>query len=76
MTENGDPVENPIAERVNGIIKNEYLNCYQVSTLYVAKQLVDRVVEVYNTERPHMSLGNLTPEQVHANSLKTEKLWK
>lgn len=76
MTENGDPLENPIAERVNGIIKNEYLDCYQVSTLHVAKQLVDRVVEVYNNERPHMSLGNLTPEQVHGYSLKPKKLWK
>ncbi len=76
MTENGDPLENPIAERVNGIIKNEYLDCYQVGTLPVAKQLLDRVIEVYNNERPHMSLGQLTPDQVHAEALETEKLWK
>lgn len=76
MTEKGDPLENPIAERVNGIIKHEYLDNYQVSTLKVAKQLLDRVIEVYNCERPHMSLGNLTPEQVHTNSLEIEKLWK
>ena len=77
MTENGDPLENSIAERVNGIIKNEYLECYQVDTLKVAKQLLDQVIEVYNNERPHMSLGNLTPNQVHENpSLKVESLWK
>ncbi|XOV95344.1 MAG: IS3 family transposase [Bacteroidota bacterium] len=75
MSENGDPLENPIAERVNGIIKNEYLNCYQVNTLHVARQLLDRVVEVYNCERPHMSLGNLTPDQVHKQALQIEKIW-
>jgi len=76
MTENGDPLENPIAERVNGIIKNEYLDCYQVNTLHVAKQVLDKVIEVYNNERPHMSIGNLTPQQVHHGSIASEKLWK
>ena len=75
MSEKGDPLENPVAERVNGIIKNEYLNCYQVNTLHVARQLLDRVVEVYNCERPHMSLGNLTPDQVHKQAIETEKIW-
>jgi putative transposase len=76
MTENGDPLENAIAERVNGIIKNEYLDCYQVNNLDVAKQLLDNVIEAYNNERPHMSLGNMIPNQVHQEALKTEKLWK
>ena len=77
MTENGDPLENAIAERVNGIIKNEYPDGYEVNTLHVAKQLLDRVIEVYNNERPHMSLGNLTPNQVHENpSINVENIWK
>lgn len=76
MTENGDPLENPIAERVNGIIKGEYLENYEVNTLSVAKQLLERVVEVYNDERPHMSLGNLTPNQIHNRLAKGQKLWK
>ena len=76
MTENGDPLENAIAERINGIIKEEYLENYEVNTLKVAKQLLERVVEVYNDERPHMSLGNLTPSQVHEGLAKGEKLWK
>lgn len=77
MTENGDPLENPIAERINGIIKHEYLENYEVFTIDVAKQLLDRVIEVYNNERPHLSLGNLTPNQVHDNpSIKVEKIWK
>lgn len=76
MTENGDPLENAIAERVNGIIKEEYLNDYQVDNLEEAKELLDAVIQLYNNERPHMSIGNLTPNQVHQNNIKTEKLWE
>lgn len=76
MTENGDPLENAIAERVNGIIKEEYLNDYQVDNIEEAKGLLDAVIQLYNNERPHMSIGNLTPNQVHQNNIKTEKLWK
>lgn len=76
MTENGDPLENAIAERVNGIIKEEYLNDYQINNIEEAKELLDAIVKLYNNERPHMSIGNLTPNQVHENNIKTEKLWK
>ena len=76
MTENGDPLENAIAERVNGIIKEEYLNDYQLDNIVEAKELLDAVVKLYNSERPHMSIGNLTPNQVHQNNIKTDKLWK
>lgn len=76
MTENGDPLENAIAERVNGIIKEEYLNDYQVDNLEEAKELLKAVIQLYNNERPHMSIGNLTPNLVHQNNIKTEKLWK
>ena len=76
MTENGDPLENAIAERVNGIIKEEYLNDYQVDNLEEAKELLEAVIKLYNNERPHMSIGNLTPNHVHQNNIKTEKLWK
>ncbi|MFQ6602986.1 IS3 family transposase [Flavobacterium sp. C3NV] len=76
MTENGDPLENAIAERVNGIIKEEYLDDYQIEDIQEAKELLDAVIKLYNNERPHMSIGNLTPNQVHQYNLKTEKLWK
>ncbi len=76
MAENGDPLENAIAERVNGIIKEEYLNDYQLENIKTAKELLDTVVNLYNNERPHMSIGNLTPNQVHQNNIKIEKLWK
>jgi transposase InsO family protein len=76
MTENGDPLENAIAERINGIIKEEYLNDYAIGNIKEARGLLATVVNLYNQERPHMSIGNLTPNHVHQNNLKTEKLWK
>ena len=78
MTENGDPLENAIAERVNGIIKDEYLETYDINNIKDAKQLLKAVVNLYNTERPHMSIGNLTPNHIHRSKtkIKTEKLWK
>ena len=78
MTENGDPLENAIAERINGIIKEEYLYNYQVNNIKEAKQLLKAVVDLYNNERPHMSISNLTPNHVHQSTekLKPNKLWK
>jgi len=78
MTENGDPLENPVAERVNGIIKDEYLYAYEVSNIKEAKEVLAIVIKLYNEERPHMSIGNLTPNQLHHSikPIKTEKLWK
>jgi putative transposase len=78
MTENGDPLENAIAERINGIMKEEYLNNYQVDNINEATELLKAVVNLYNNERPHMSISNLTPEYVHQSKkeLKLNKLWK
>lgn len=78
MTENGDPLENAVAERINGIIKEEYLHNYQVNNLKKAKELLKAVVDLYNNERPHMSISNLTPNEVHQSTekLKLNKLWK
>jgi len=76
MTENGDPRENAIAERVNGIIKEEYLQDYKVNTISQAKKVLTKIVELYNNDRPHMSIGNLYPNQIHQQDIKVEKLWK
>lgn len=65
MTENGDPRENAIAERVNGILKEEYLYDYSVQTLAQAKLVLDFVINLYNVERPHMSCQYKTPETIH-----------
>lgn len=76
MTENGDPLENSIAERVNGILKEEYLEHYNIKNIEEAKQHLEMAVKLYNNERPHMSIGLLTPETVHNFNLKTDRLWK
>lgn len=78
MTESGDPLENAIAERVNGIVKEEYLEAYQVNNIDEAKILLDSVVKLYNEDRPHMSISNLTPNEVHYSkkTVEPEKLWK
>lgn len=72
MTENGDPLENPIAERVNGILKQEYLFQYQnLTTLQLEKS-----IEKYNRKRPHLSCDMLTPELAHQASGTLKKRWK
>ena len=76
MTENGDPLENAIAERINGILKDEYLNNYSVKTIDEARIALTHAVNLYNEDRPHMSIGNQYPSDVHQQNLKTEKLWK
>jgi putative transposase len=76
MTENGDPLENAIAERINGIIKNEYLKHYRANSIGDARKQLHTAIRLYNEQRPHMSIGMLTPQTVHQKNLKTEKQWK
>ena len=77
MTESGDPLENAVAERINGILKEEYLECYEVYNFKEAKELLTSVVNLYNNERPHMSIGNLTPHKVHTGEIqKGNQKWK
>ncbi len=76
MTENGDPLENAIAERLNGILKDEYLLDSPAKTLAEAKKTLARAVCLYNEDRPHMSVGNHYPSQVHEKCIKPDKLWK
>lgn len=76
MTENGDPLENAVAERMNGILKEEYLKHDQPENKQQAKQALDRAIKLYNEHRPHFSIGLLTPQFVHSNNIETEKLWK
>ncbi|MBN1340506.1 MAG: transposase [Bacteroidales bacterium] len=78
MTESGDPRENPIAERVNGIMKEEYLNVQELKSVKEAITYLHKAIRLYNTERPHMSVGNLTPDTVHyaKEPFDVKKLWK
>jgi transposase InsO family protein len=74
MTQSGDPLENPLAERMNGIVKNEYLNHFPIKNLHTANDLLEKVINRYNKERPHSSCMNMVPEEVHSST--TPKLEK
>lgn len=76
MTENGDPLENAIAERVNGIMKQEYLEHQKVATKPQVEELLERSVDSYNKLRPHMSCSMMTPDSVHRENLRVERKWK
>lgn len=76
MTENGDPRENAIAERVNGILKDEWLNQMKLSSIENAISELKRIVHIYNSCRPHASLDMKTPEYVHSQSCLFRKRWK
>lgn len=65
MTEDYKPTDNAIAERVNGIIKQEWLyRMKRPANRQEAEVLVRGIVEFYNNKRPHMSNGMLTPVQM------------
>jgi len=76
MTENGDPLENAVAERINGIIKQEYLELEKVDTVLQAIAALDRAVALYNGGRPHASISMFTPDQVHFGSFSVQRTWK
>ena len=65
MTEVNHCYENAMAERVNGILKQEYWlgSCFRTKAQALAA--VDEAVRLYNTRRPHRSLKNKTPEEIH-----------
>lgn len=76
MTENGDPLENAIAERVNGILKTEWLEKRRLTSYDEATSYMEKIINLYNNERPHQSLDYFTPEAVHRGGLKPERKWK
>ena len=66
MTESYDPYSNAIAERVNGILKQEFLLEKFNAKLPIMRNLVKNSIQVYNKERPHYSCQMKTPEQMHS----------
>lgn len=75
MTENGDPLENAIAERVNGILKSELLEeIFQ--SFEAAQRAVAIACSTYNHLRPHASIDYLKPAQAHQKSGEIKKRWK
>ena len=75
MTENGDPLENPLAERVNGILKSELLEEVFVD-FKIAQQAIAVACSTYNHLRPHGSIDNLKPVEAHQKTGELNKRWK
>jgi len=76
MTQSGDPRDNAVAERVNGILKCEFLPEHTFKTKREAVKWALESVNKYNTLRPHLSCGMLTPEQAHKSGIVLKKMWK
>ena len=75
MTQSGDPRDNAIAERVNGILKMELLEpVYQ--DLQTAREAVEKAVNTYNYLRPHSSISMLAPALVHGRDIPVKRRWK
>jgi transposase InsO family protein len=66
MTEKNHGAENALAERVNGILKQEYWLDANFPSRREARQTSAQAIGIYNTRRPHTALGFATPEQVHS----------
>lgn len=76
MTENGDPYENAIAERMNGILKAEFDLYGAQAGLRETTGKIRENIQVYNQIRPHASCDYLTPEQAHLRNGELKKRWK
>lgn len=70
MTDGYDCYQNALAERINGIIKEEFL-ITKANNINELVKIVRQSIQLYNQRRPHMSLNMLTPETVHKKSLAT-----
>lgn len=66
MSEKGNPYENAVAERLNGILKEEFLLGQTFRTMSDAGKAVEEAIESYNELRPHMSIDYMTPNQKYA----------
>lgn len=76
MTQNGDPYENAVAERVNGILKYEFGLSQTLPSFAEAAEQVARAVAAYNELRPHSSCDYLTPAQAHQGEGVLPRRWK
>ena len=66
MTEENHVYENAIAERVNGILKEEFMLGETLASFQIAREMVREAIAIYNEERPHQSLGYEKPSVRHA----------
>jgi putative transposase len=76
MTQNSDPYENAVAERINGILKQEFMIDTYHLELSLMKKLMAEVINKYNQIRPHWSNYMLTPNQMHMQKSIKMKTYK
>lgn len=76
MTQRGNPKDNAIAERINGILKTEFLNHHRFRNMEQAGLSVNRAIDFYNNQRPHRSLDMMTPRQAREKVGRIKKRWK
>ena len=75
MTECGDPKDNAVAERVNGIVKNELLQGMSFFSINEVRKALKVAIDFYNNERPHMSLDWRTPAEAALCTGELKKKW-
>ena len=76
MTEKYDPYENAIAERINGILKQEFDVARKIKDFNIKEKLIQDAIRIYNTVRPHLSNHMLTPVQMHNQNKLKRKQYK
>ena len=76
MTQSGSPYDNALAERVNGIIKNEFYPKSLYQNHKEASKALSRIIDIYNSKRPQSSINYLTPEKAHKEMGIIKKQWK
>lgn len=64
MIESYDPYANAIAERINGVLKQEFLEGSQNCTIEIMKKVVEESILIYNSKRPHISNYMRTPNYI------------
>ena len=75
MTENGNPKDNADAERVNNTIKNELLYNMTFSNIAQVRKAIKIAIDFYNSQRPHMSLNGLPPNEASLKEGEIKKIW-
>ena len=76
MAQKGDPYENAIAERINGILKTEFNLAATFDEFEQASTAVNQSIMVYNEVRPHGSCDYLTPNEAHEKQGLLSHRWK
>lgn len=76
MTQDGNPRDNAIAERVNGILKMEWLYDNHFANFEDAYKRVGEVINLYNNRRPHLSLNYKTPTEAYMETGVQQRVWK